>query len=232
MLKFKIFLTFLLKYLDCIIKINTFVSSNNEIVKQNNYKMLQHLINIIKKVVKNTEVTTVANPAITKKTTTSKGNTTRKTVIIDKSKRTNALLEKLDLFTKGTPPQNWSPSRFLYKVGVLHLKDITPELIIIAKNETKLLKKDAFRYSLIWALGRCGDERVLPLLDTLVKTDEKEYIKRLTLEVYLKLAATSAKEELLKNIKDLIPVDALHTLENSEVTSLYQDNINLSLIHI
>jgi len=144
----------------------------------------------------------------------------RKTVIIDKSKRTNALLEKLDLFTKGTPPQNWSPSRFLYKVGVLQLKNITPELITIAKNETKLLKKDAFRYSLIWALGRCGDERVLPLLDTLVKTDEKEYIKRLTLEVYLKLAATSAKAELLKNIKDLIPVDALHTLMNSEVTSL------------
>jgi len=38
MLKFKIYLTFLLKYLDNIIKINTFVSSNNKIVKQNNYK--------------------------------------------------------------------------------------------------------------------------------------------------------------------------------------------------
>ena len=38
MLKFKNYLTFLRKYLGCIIKKNTFVSSNNEIVKQNNYK--------------------------------------------------------------------------------------------------------------------------------------------------------------------------------------------------
>lgn len=38
MLKFKKYLTFLVKYLDDIIKINTFVSSDNKIVKQNNYK--------------------------------------------------------------------------------------------------------------------------------------------------------------------------------------------------
>jgi len=226
MLKFKTYLTFLLKNLDNIIKINTFVSSNNKIIKQNNYKMLQHLINLIKKVVKNTEVVALTNPTTTPKTTTSKGNKTRKIAVMDKNERINTLLRKLDLFANGTPPQNWSPSRFLYKVGILQLKEITTELIIIAKNETELLKKDTFRYSLIWALGRCGDERVLPLLDTLVKTNEKEYIKRLTLDVYLQLAETSAKKEILKNITDLIPVDALDALTTNEAPSLCQGKIN------
>ena len=67
------------------------------------------------------------------------------------------------------------------------LKGITPQLTTIATNETALVQKDTFRHSLIWALGRCGEETVLPLLDKLVKTEEKEYIKRLTLDVYLKL---------------------------------------------
>ena len=108
------------------------------------------------------------------------------------------------LFANGTPPQNWSASRFIHKVGALQLQGITPQLAAIATNETVLVQKDTFRHSLIWALGRCGDETVLPLLDKLVKTEEKEYIKRLTLDVYLKLATKTAKKRFVKSDQGFI----------------------------
>ncbi len=189
--------------------------------------MLQHLISLIKKVVHNTEVVPVSPNPSTPKTTTLKGNTTRKKAVINKTKRINAVLGKLYLFANGTPPQNWSPSRFLYKVGVLQLEGISPQLIAIAKNETELLNKDTFRYSLIWALGRCGEETVLPLLDTLIKTDEKDYIKRLTLDVYLRLAQKGAKKDLLKAIKVLLPKETIDILTKSKLANLSTDQLNI-----
>ncbi|MFK7983849.1 MAG: hypothetical protein AB8G86_27985 [Saprospiraceae bacterium] len=189
--------------------------------------MLQHLINLIKKVVHKTAVVAVSPNPTTPKTATLKGNNTRKKAIVNKTKRINALLGKLYLFANGTQPQNWSPSRFLYKVGVLQLEGITAQLTAIAKNETELLNKDTFRYSLIRALGRCGDETVLPLLDTLIKTDEKDYIKRLTLDVYLKLATKTAKKDLLKAIKVLLPTETIDILTKSELANLSTDQLNI-----
>ena len=188
--------------------------------------MLQHLINLIKKVVDNSGVTTVSNNTTTPKTTTTTKNNTRQAVTINKTKRINAILGKLYLFANGTPPQNWSASRFIYKVGALQLKGITAQLTAIATNEIALVQKDTFRHSLIWALGRCGDETVLPLLDKLVKTDEKEYIKRLTLDVYLKLATKTAKKDLLKAIKVLLPKETMEILTKSKLADLSTDQIN------
>ncbi len=189
--------------------------------------MLQHLVNLIKKVVGNSTIPTVSNSTTTTKITTSTKNNTRQVVIIDKTKRVNAILGKLYLFANGTPPQNWSASRFIYKVGALQLNGITSQLAAIATNETALVQKDTFRYSLIWALGRCGDETVLPLLDKLVKTEEKEYIKRLTLDVYLKLATKTAKKDLLKAIKVLLPKETIAILTKNNLANLSTDQINI-----
>jgi len=183
--------------------------------------MLQYLINLIKKVVNNSGVTT------TSKTTIPTKNNTRQAVTINKTKRINAILGKLYLFANGIPPKNWSASRFIYKVGALQLQGITSQLAAIATNETALVQKDTFRHSLIWALGRCGDETVLPLLDKLVKTDEKEYIKRLTLDVYLKLATKTAKKDLLKAIKVLLPKEMMEILTKSKLADLSTDQINI-----
>ena len=191
--------------------------------------MLQHLINLIKKVVQNTEINTTTTNKTSVNTATTKNNRQQRAATVDKTQRINALLGNLYLFANGTPPKNWSPSRFLYKVGIVQLQGITEQLMTIAKNETELLKKDTFRYSLIWALGRCGDASILPLLETLVKTNEKEYIKRLTLDVYLKVANDTAKKELLTTITNLIPADALDQLRKTEVSSLHQDQIKINV---
>ncbi|MEM1122018.1 MAG: hypothetical protein AAGJ18_16315, partial [Bacteroidota bacterium] len=168
--------------------------------------------------------TITTNPSLT--TSANKKAKTTQTVTINKTQRTNALLSKLYAFANGIPPQNWSPARFLYKVGTLQLAGICEPLKTVATNETELLKEDAFRYSLIWALGRCGNASVLPLLDELVQEDEKEYIKRLTLEVYLKLAPPTAKTALLAGIQKLIPEKTLSILSTEDLSELSVGQIN------
>lgn len=193
--------------------------------------MLEHLIKLIKKVVNNTNTQFSVNNKV-QKTTKKKTNLSFQKIvpqkaIIDKTARVQNLLIKVADFANGTPPSNWTPSRFIYKVGALQLKGIAPQLIKIANQEKDLLKQEVFRYSLIWTLGRCGDATVLPILDQLVKSDEKEYIKRLTLEVYLQLAPASAKEELVQAIKDLLPNEALSILQKEDDSDLSTDQINI-----
>jgi len=79
---------------------------------------------------------------------------------------------------------------------------------------------------MIWALGRCGDATALPLLDTLIKTTEKDYIKRLTLDVYLQLAPPTAKQELLKEITHLLPENTLEILTKKTAAELTIDQMN------
>jgi len=179
--------------------------------------MLQKLINFIKKVVEDTPKV----KQVPKKTTTIIQTTSKKAInkqIIDNEERIQNLLEKLNSFANGKSINNWKPSRFIYRVGQFNLKAGLPHLIQIAKNEKQLLEDEAFRYSLIFALGRCGDATILPLLDTITRTNEVDYIQRLTLDVYLKLAATDAKAIFTKELKSSLPKEVKNILAINSLT--------------
>ena len=198
--------------------------------------MLQKLINLIKKVV----VDTSKLKKDSKKSTTTIQITSKKVInkqIIDNEERLQNLLTKLNSFANGKPINNWNPSRFIYRVGQFNLKAGLPYLIQIARNEKQLLEEETFRYSLIFALGRCGDATILPLLDTITKTDEVDYIQRLTLDVYLKLATTDAKAIFTKELENSLPQEVKNILEinslkpNEEViASFFKANSSTNLI--
>lgn len=180
--------------------------------------MLQKLINLIKKVVIDTSTLGKnSEKAINPIKTTSKRVINKH--IVNNEERVQNLLEKLHAFANGTPLNNWNSSRFIYRVGQFNLKAGLPHLIQIARNEKDLLEEETFRYSLIFALGRCGDATILPLLDSLTETNEVDYIQRLTLDVYLKLAPTAAKATFTKELEASLPQKVKDILEAPTSTS-------------
>lgn len=111
--------------------------------------------------------------------------------------RQTVLLEKLAAFVDGKHPQNWEASRFIYRIGQLSIMEAAPLLMQLIEEDRGELKEEQFKYSFIRTLGRCKVKAARPWLKmVLATTNEKDFIKRIALDVYLQLLPTTAIEAL------------------------------------
>ena len=187
--------------------------------------MLEHLINLVKKILETTPTNTTSNNHNNLSSNKESKQKLTQSFTFNQDERQQNIIEKLQAFAERTLPQNWSPSRFIYKVGALNVPNIFPYLKQIAQQESALLNKDEnFKYSLIWTLGRSGDSRALSLIDKMIEEEAPNYIKRLTIDACLHLA-TNEKDQLLTILKDALPKNTIELLKQPATTSLSKAQI-------
>lgn len=150
-----------------------------------------------------------------------KTNTSQKTIqyTFDQKERMATMTNKLQAFANGKRPVNWKPSRFLYKVGEFRLPEATDALISIAQKPKyqRYIGQHNFKYSLIYALARCGDASVLEQIDSLVATHEKATIKRLALDAFLTLASETTVAEINTALVNTLPTDIDNLIQKEQV---------------
>ncbi|MFK7936403.1 MAG: hypothetical protein AB8G22_23010, partial [Saprospiraceae bacterium] len=145
---------------------------------------------------------------------------TRKSYSVDATARITTITTQLQQFANGQRPTNWKPSRFLYKVGSLRIANATPFLQTIATNPQfrTLHAEDDFRYSLVYALARCGDQSVLNNIDQLVNEAESPTMKRLTLDTFMNLATTEMKAKIQPQLTQVLPTNLADILAKEQPT--------------
>ncbi len=139
---------------------------------------------------------------------------------IDNQERIRTIQEKLQQFANGISPANWEASRLLYKVGELRLPDATYSLLNIAENPqfSEELKDDNFRYSLIWALGRCGGIGAAEMINKLIENPTTDAVQRLALDAYLQLASPEIRTKIYAKLKAKISKELADIIDNENPT--------------
>ena len=137
---------------------------------------------------------------------------------INNQQRIQTIQEKLQQFANGISPANWEASRLLYKVGELRIPDATYHLLNIAENPqfTEELKDDNFRYSLIWALGRCGGIGAAEMINKLIENPTTDAVQRLALDAYLQLASPEVSTKIYAKIKAKISKELDAVINNTQ----------------
>lgn len=97
-----------------------------------------------------------------------------------------------------TKKQDNTLSRAIWRAGELRIKDAKEPLLKLLNTKNELDK-----YSVIWALGYCGDEScVNEILGIYKNVETSEMIKRISLEALLKIADKQTKDDLIKSKTD------------------------------
>jgi hypothetical protein len=98
------------------------------------------------------------------------------------------------------PRKSWSTTRVIWRAGELHLQAAAPLLV-------QLLGDDPLtNYSIVWALGQCGDASVVGTLETLYRqSSTTDTVRRIALEAIFKLADSSKRAELVAELLNTLP---------------------------
>ncbi len=104
----------------------------------------------------------------------------------DLDARDRAILARLMLAVNNrnavVKPKEWQVSRAIWRSGELRLSAAAP-LLMQLWGDNPLTN-----YSIVWALGNCGDESAVPMLDAVYRqADTPAHIRRIALEALFKL---------------------------------------------
>lgn len=129
---------------------------------------------------------------------------------IDPEARSQAILAQLQAAVNGEESQVWPVDRVIWRSGVLRLQAAVPLL-------QQLLNPEPMRrYCVIWALGRCGDDRVVGELETIYRDqNEAEHVRRIALEAIFQLSPAK---------KAAFQTEILNTLPQELKTPIDQGN--------
>jgi hypothetical protein len=104
------------------------------------------------------------------------------------------------------PPhkKQWKLDRIIWWAGELQLSSATPLLMQLMQQPSVSPLR---RYCLAGALGWCGDERTIPLLEQIYRNETMpEHIRRIALEAIFKLSALK-RDELRLELMQQLPED-------------------------
>ncbi|GAB4341189.1 MAG: hypothetical protein OHK0038_20880 [Flammeovirgaceae bacterium] len=102
---------------------------------------------------------------------------------------------------KNTYKTQWKISRVAWKVGELKLNNAVPYLI-------KLVEKgnDMQRYSILWALARCADERAIPTFQAYYSNSKyAANVRKIAGEGLLRTLKAEDKDKFIQNVLEKLP---------------------------
>jgi PBS lyase HEAT-like repeat len=136
------------------------------------------------------------------------------TFIIDSSGREQAILDRLTVAVNNPAqadlPKQWPIDRVIWRAGELQLSNAAPLLM-------RLWGKNPLRnYSIAWALGNCGDESAIALLEKAYQdSSNPEHLRRISLEAIFKLSDVK-KDELRRELIAQLPPAIRLVIERNE----------------
>ncbi len=112
--------------------------------------------------------------------------------------------------------EKWSLDRVIWRAGELKIKRATPLLINLLGSDSPL--RD---YGIIWSLGWCGDQSVIPTLERIYRqASTPKFIQRITLAALFKLADSTLNQKLKKDLHQQLPSTVCKLLKNSSSIEL------------
>ncbi len=118
----------------------------------------------------------------------------------------NSITEQTIIGYLDNPPKHWPLSRIIWRAGELQLRaaaDKIAELADKAGKHDNSKKIVPAYYSMIWALGRCGDNRHYAVIDDFRKHSKQAALRQLATLVAFHLADSKQQsmllDEMLKN---------------------------------
>lgn len=123
------------------------------------------------------------------------------------------------------PPykKQWKLDRIIWRAGELQLRSAVPLLIQLMQQPSVSPLR---RYCLAWALGLCGDERAIPLLEQIYRNETMpEHVRRIALEAVFKLSIVKGDElrsELMEQLPEDIRTAMLQGASVEEVLALVE----------
>jgi predicted DNA-binding WGR domain protein len=157
---------------------------------------------------------------------------------IDTSGRDQRILDRLqaevEALQSGTrlavDKKTWKIDRVIWRSGELGLRAAAPLLMQLLTPEPMR------RYCVLWAIGNCGDDSVVPQLETIYRDSaEPEMVRRIALEAMFKLSEEKAVE-LRSQLFDSLP-NTLKTAQSSEqfsqaLQTVLADGHALDFVHL
>lgn len=126
-------------------------------------------------------------------------------------------------------PGQWKLSRVIWRVGELRLREAVPNLIELAGQAERF-----HRYSTIWALGRCGDSRAVPVLRRLLASGELVPEQhRIALEALRVTLPEKQKEEFHAEMRLLLPgeMQDTDTLAEEVAKAIQEKTTDFAWLH-
>jgi HEAT repeat protein/predicted DNA-binding WGR domain protein len=107
-------------------------------------------------------------------------------------------------------PKQWPIDQVIWRAGELQLAVATPLLM-------QLWGKNPLRnYSIAWALGNCGDQSAIPLLERAYRNSSNlEHVRRISLEAIFKLS-DAKKAELRPELINSLPLEIRQSIDRQE----------------
>ena len=110
----------------------------------------------------------------------------------------------------------WAISRVVWKVGEVRFRDAVPYLIQLLDGADEIL-----RYSIIWALVRCGDKKALETFQKYAFDKGTErHIRKVSLEGLLIVSPEEEKQKLITDLINKLPETIKISLLNNEQENL------------
>jgi hypothetical protein len=107
--------------------------------------------------------------------------------------KTTTREETILQYLRGERKGKWKLDRVIWRAGELKIAEAAPLLLALLGSDTPL--RD---YSIIWALGGCGDSSVIPQLQQIYNNSaQPEHIRRIAWEAWYKLAGAQEKQSLI-----------------------------------
>jgi predicted DNA-binding WGR domain protein len=115
--------------------------------------------------------------------------------------RRQAVLKRLAEGDKAKQKKGWNLERAIWRAGELKIKEAAPILVQLLGS-----KDDLRDYTIIWALGFCGDESCVPALGNLYQNSSKpDYVRRIACEALLKLSDDKTQAEFRNDLFASLP---------------------------
>lgn len=132
----------------------------------------------------------------------------------DNSKQT--ILAYLD-----NPPKHWSLSRIIWRAGELQIREAADKIAALGEkatknsNNKKMVPTD---YSIIWALGRCGDNRHYAVVEAFRVQSRQASLRQLATLVAFRLADANQQSVLLDEVLKTQLASLSQAIENDDAS--------------
>jgi len=127
---------------------------------------------------------------------------------LDSDARNQAVLNRLAYTSRGK--KKWPLERAIWRAGELKIRAAVPLLLRLIGSG-----KGVRDYSIIWSLGLCGDESIIPAISDLYNNKSNpDYVRRIATEALLKLWSKASKESFRAQLIAFLP-DELRELAHN-----------------
>lgn len=121
------------------------------------------------------------------------------------------------------PPKHWSRSRIIWRAGELQIREAADKIAELGEKATKNSNNKKVvpaYYSIIWALGRCGDNRHYAVIEAFRTQSRQQPLRQLATLVALHLGSPAQQSVVLADVLKTQLASISSAIEDNDETAI------------